>query len=79
MMSESTTKKVFSVCATCSVRCPIEIEVENAELKAMHEAQMAQADKLASIGELSSGVAHEINNPLGVILGYREMEKSQLG
>jgi len=34
------------------------------------EASLAQQGKMASIGVLSSGVAHEINNPLGVILGY---------
>jgi PAS domain S-box-containing protein len=39
----------------------------------MMEEHMAQADKLASIGELSSGIAHEINNPLGVILGYTQL------
>ncbi len=32
-MSVSTTKKVFSVCATCSVRCPIEVDVENGAIK----------------------------------------------
>ena len=37
------------------------------------EKQMAQAEKLASIGQLSAGFAHEINNPLGIILGYTQL------
>jgi len=47
--------------------------VKDVEERLLMEAQMAQADKLASIGELSSGVAHEINNPLGIILGYTQL------
>jgi signal transduction histidine kinase len=39
------------------------------ERKEMEE-RVIQADKLASIGRLGAGVAHEINNPLSVILGY---------
>jgi len=35
-----------------------------------HERQLVQSEKLAGIGRLAAGVAHEINNPLGVILGY---------
>lgn len=34
------------------------------------ETILAQQNKMASLGVLSSEVAHEINNPLGVILGY---------
>lgn len=37
--------------------------------KALEE-KLARMEKMASIGVLSSGVAHEINNPMGVILGY---------
>jgi two-component system NtrC family sensor kinase len=34
---------------------------------------LLQADRLASLGQLSAGVAHEINNPLGMILGYAQL------
>jgi 3-dehydroquinate dehydratase type I len=35
--------------------------------------RLQQADKLASIGQLASGIAHEINNPLSLILGYTQL------
>lgn len=41
--------------------------------KKQMEQQIAQADKMAALGELSAGVAHEINNPLGIILGYTQL------
>lgn len=42
------------------------------EKKALQEESMRQA-RLASIGELSAGVAHEINNPLNCIIGYAQI------
>lgn len=47
--------------------------VKDIEQRKSMEQQMAQADKLASIGQLAAGIAHEINNPLGIILGYAQL------
>jgi PAS domain S-box-containing protein len=44
----------------------LELIQDVTEEKAL-QAQLAQSSKLASIGELASGIAHEINNPLGSI------------
>jgi signal transduction histidine kinase len=43
------------------------VEARTSELK-RSQAQLLQAAKLASIGELVGGIAHEINNPTGVIV-----------
>ncbi len=52
-----------------------EIITQNQEM----QASLAQHGKMASLGVLSSGVAHEINNPLGVILGYAGYIENKIG
>jgi len=50
----------------------IGVIVDITEKKRLRE-QLIQSDKLASIGELVSGVAHELNNPLTAIMGYSQL------
>ncbi len=50
----------------------LEIELEQERAKSITNA------KLAAIGEVASGVAHEINNPLAIILGHLEKLKKLL-
>ena len=45
------------------------LEKANLELRQAQE-EIIRSEKLASVGRLASGVAHEIGNPIGIVLGY---------
>lgn len=53
----------------------VELQKAYAELKASEE-MVVQQEKLASIGQLAAGIAHEIKNPLAIILQGTEFIKS---
>ena len=46
-----------------------ELAVTNDKLSSIQQA-LKQSEKMASMGQLSAGIAHELNNPLGVIIMY---------
>jgi signal transduction histidine kinase len=50
-------------------------EVNNKQLEL--ERQLLHADRLATVGQLAAGIAHEINGPLTNILGYAQLSSKQ--
>lgn len=50
------------------------LEKANLELKKA-QMEIIRAEKLASVGRLSAGIAHEIGNPIGIVMGYLELIK----
>ncbi len=50
------------------------LERANQELQNAQQ-EIIRAEKLASVGRLAAGIAHEIGNPIGIVLGYLDMLK----
>ena len=48
------------------------LEEANKEIKDRQN-ELIRAEKLASVGRLSAGIAHEIGNPIGIVLGYLDL------
>ena len=53
-----------------------ELNWSNRELASTRE-QLTHSEKLASMGQLAAGIAHEVNNPLGVVLLYAHLLAEQ--
>lgn len=52
-----------------------QIQLRDSEIKEKHN-QLVQSGKLAALGEMSAGVAHELNNPLHFIKGFNQRIKA---
>ena len=52
------------------------LEKANQEIKKA-QYEIIKSEKLASVGRLATGVAHEIGNPIGIVLGYLELLKGE--
>ncbi|WEZ82271.1 cache domain-containing protein [Rhizobium sp. 32-5/1] len=55
-----------------------ELELANRQIEATTK-QLIMSEKLAAIGEITAGVAHEINNPIAVMQGNLDVVRSVLG
>lgn len=53
------------------------VDERTVELRDMQD-KIVQSGRLAAVGELAAGVAHELNNPLGGILGYLQYDIERL-
>jgi iron only hydrogenase large subunit-like protein len=53
-----------------------DLSISNEQLASTQQA-LRQSEKLASMGQLSAGIAHELNNPLGVITMYTTILKDE--
>lgn len=55
------------------------LHIKDITKKVQMEAQLIQSAKLAAIGEMAAGVAHELNSPLTVIIGTAQILLRELG
>ena len=70
-LSTDTEKVMILVLRDLSQRKQLEAEREEMQQ------QLYQSSKLASVGELSAGVAHEINNPLNGVINFAQLLKDE--
>lgn len=61
-----------------AIRTDITARKQEHEQAEQHRAALMQSEKMASVGELAAGIAHELGNPLAMIAGRVEFLEMQL-
>lgn len=56
----------------------LRVSLQEVTEKKQLEGMLFQSEKMAAVGQLAAGVAHEINNPLAVVLGFAQSMQSHL-
>ena len=73
-------KEEQSLIDTVAKEVSLVVERREAEIyKSKLQDQLRHADRLATIGQLAAGVAHELNEPLANILGFAQLAKKDPG
>jgi PAS domain S-box-containing protein len=59
-------------------RSVLQLDIREITERKRLEQQLRQSEKLSALGQLTAGVAHELNNPLAVIMGYAQVLVKQV-
>jgi two-component system, NtrC family, sensor kinase len=78
LISSALISVMFILAIWSTMRTLIGKTREHAEMREQLHHQLLHASKLASLGELATGVAHEINNPLAIIMATSGVIKDRL-
>jgi two-component system NtrC family sensor kinase len=78
LISSAIISVIFILAIWSTTRTLIGKAREHAEMREKLHHQLLHASKLASLGELATGVAHEINNPLAIIMATSGVIKDRL-